>query len=726
MSVLPRRRFLELTLVSAGALLGPIACGSERESPGALDETVIFPQSVASGDPRSHSVVLWTRVADAERPGEDLKLELELALDRTFTQLVSLDGAQNRTLTAEAAFDHCVKARVTGLDPGTTYYYRFRYENHAGSVAVSRTGRTKTAPAEDADVSVRFAVMSCQDYAGKYFHCYRHLASREVDVIVHLGDYIYETTADPSFQVDDPARRVTFSQPSEALSLGTASAPYQAAQSLGNYRDLYRLYRSDLDLQAVHELFPIIAVQDDHEFSDDCHADVATYTDGRENETETVRRLAADQAWFEYMPVDLSQAPSTDWDAAQQFPDELCYYRSLVFGQHLELVLTDLRRYRPDHLVPEDAFPGSIFLSEPELVKTLTKIPDDALPYVNIDEYAGGAYQAALQKGAAQLAIVSESVTGAISVPFINASLATLGLKKPAPIALDTPGLELGYASHQLLNTDQFSRIGSRYVLALAPFSALAKAAFDASSGASEQLMGKAQRAWFLKTMQASTRTFKVWGSEVCFMPRHVDLSNVTLAPEALRVKICISAEDWDGFPNERAALLTELAQLDNVVIVSGDLHCFFAGTPYLAEDPTQRVVEFVTGSVTSTTWQDGLTQLVASNPSLPPATKFIVSAVGDLLVNPETRPNPHLAFQNLSENGYAVCEVNAKRMAVSLFSLASDSVATAPGDLTADLADLFSEQAFEVDAGAPDLLRNNSGTRERWDIQSASWVRAS
>ena len=167
------------------------------------------------------------------------------------------------------------------------------------------------------------------------------------------------------------------------------------------------------------------------------------------------------------------------------------------------------------------------------------------------------------------------------------------------------------------------------------------QSAFSASKGASEQLMGATQRAWFLDTMKASTRTFKVWGSEVCLMPRHIDLTPVTLAPATLRQKICLSAEDWDGFPNERAALLSELAKLDNVVIVSGDLHCFFAGTPYAGEDPTQRVVEFVTGSLTSTTWLDGLSALAESDPSLPPETKFIAASVPTLLVDPRHAPEP-------------------------------------------------------------------------------------
>ena len=226
--------------------------------------------------------------------------------------------------------------------------------------------------------------------------------------------------------------------------------------------------------------------------------------------------------------------------------------------------------------------------------------------------------------------------------------------------------------------------------------------------------------------MKASTRTFKVWGNEVCMMPRHIDLSATTLAPEELRIKITISAEDWDGFPNERNALLSELAALDNVVIVSGDLHCFFAGTPFANDDPTKRVVEFVTGSLTSTTWKSGLTSLVANDASLPPSTKLLAEAVGTFLVDPKTRPNPHLAFQNLAENGYGVCQVDAQKLAVSLFSLSADAVATAPEALTMAVNDLFTEQRFEVDAGAPDLFQVNGDTRQRWDIASMSWVSAS
>ena len=724
MRALPRRRFLELTLISAGAVLGPVACGEGAiTDANQLDADRVFPQSVASGDPRPTSVVLWTRAVDSERANADLDVYLELSTDEAFREVVSLDGADSRKLRALADFDHCVKTRVDGLEPGTQYFYRFSYRSGAARVT-TRTGRTKTAPAEDADVSVRFAVVSCQDYAGKYFHAYRKLATLDVDVIVHLGDYVYETTGDPSFQVVDSARQVSFGKPEQALDLGSGTERYQAAQSLDNYRDLYRLYRADPDLQAVHERFPMIVIQDDHEFSDDCHGDVSTYADGRVDETNSARRLAADQAWFEYMPVDLSQAPTQDWDASQSFPDELRYYRNFVFGRHLELVMTDLRRYRPDHLVPEDAFPGAVFLEQAELLQISDgELPDDAVAYVDIDSYDDGSYQRALNAGAEQLGFRASSFTGPISVPFINQALATLALDQPAAIDPNAQELSRGYAYHQLLKSEEFSRIGSRYVVALSPFNALAKARFSASDGSSEQLMGATQRAWFLKTMKASTRTFKIWGSEVCLMPRHIDLTKVTVAPASLRQKISISAEDWDGFPNERAALLSELSQLDNVVIVSGDLHCFFAGTPYAGDDPEQRVVEFVTGSLTSTTWLDGLTTLAENNPALPPETKFIAASIPSLLVARDTRPNPHLAWQNLADNGFAVFEASAERLSAKLLSLPTAAVATAPLQLGVDLASLFGEQKFEVSAGSADLLRDNDGGRERWDIPTMAWV---
>ena len=117
---------------------------------------------------------------------------------------------------------------------------------------------------------------------------------------------------------------------------------------------------------------------------------------------------------------------------------------------------------------------------------------------------------------------------------------------------------------------------------------------------------------------------------------------------------------------------------------------------------------------------------LVNTDTSLPASAKLLAASVGTLLVDPKARPNPHLAFQNLAENGYGVCEVDAQKLAVSLFSLSTDAVATAPEALTMAVSDLFTEQRFEVDAGAADLFQIDGAARQRWDIASMSWVSAS
>jgi alkaline phosphatase D len=716
MKPLPRRReLLKMSLVAVSALPG--ACynsGNDEATLSAEESAAFFPQSLASGDPRPSSVVLWVRVHDELRAAEDLSLSLEMWTDAELTDSVAL-GAEASSVVARAEADHCVRVRVANLEPATTYYYRFRYHSALGW-AETRVARTLTAPAEDADVTVKLGVICCQDYSGKYFHVHRHLSQQDVHFVLHLGDYVYESVGDPSFQAPTEERRVLFSAPEEALEVGSGESSFLAARSLSNYRDLYKQYRSDPDLQALHERHPVIAIWDDHEFSDDSHGQVSTYTDGREDETSPERRAAADRAWFEYMPVDYQTAPASGLDESQEFPDNFGIYRNFVFGQHLELVLTDLRRFRPDHLVPEDAPPGVVFSTQSQLQKH-GDLPDDAVPYVDVDSFADGAYADALRDGADELEITAGKVTGNLSAVWINQALETLGLNEPAPIDLEDPRLERGYAYHCLLKTSEFSRVGSRYVVALEPFEALARQKLEESDGQSENLMGEAQRRWFLDTMRESSRSFKVWGSEVAFMPRHIDLSGVTLAPEELRRAITVSAEDWDGFPNERRALLGELGQRGDVLILSGDLHCFFAGTPALPDDPETRVVELTTGSVSSTTWLDGVRGMLEGDSSIPMEVGTLVQSIGALLADPDKRPNPHLAYELLDRHGYSVVEVGAAEVTLRVNTISTESVATSPAELTGELDDLFETEVFRTRAGTKQLERLVDSKFLTWDM---------
>jgi alkaline phosphatase D len=723
-----RRNFLKLSVLSASAAL-PSACYRDPVEPGTLSEEAsarFFPQSVASGDPRPDSVVLWVRALDPDQPELESELELVLARDEALADRVGLSGAQVMITSADT--DHCLMVRVGGLQPGTTYYYRFLHRQPDG-VAQSRLGRTRTAPSPDSEEPVRFAVMSCQDYVGKYYHVARHVSEQELDFVLHLGDYIYETTGDPTFQAGSEERQVAFSAPEEALELTRGDAVFLAAQSLSNYRDLYKTYRSDRDLQALHERHPIIAMWDDHEFSDDCHGDVANYSDGSEDEASPRRRAAADQAWSEYMPVDYtprsdqSATVASKLDKNGAFPDNFTIYRSFVFGQHLELVLTDLRRFRPDHLVPEDAAPGAVFLTAAEVGELLEEPPTDLVPYVDLESFSDGDYHRALVDNAEALGVTIESLTGDFSAVWINGALASLsGADVPEPIDVDDAELPRGYAYHSLLKSQQFSRVGSRYAVAVRPFEALAAKLWKASSGQSENLMGKDQREWFLSTMAESTRTFKVWGSEICLQSRHIDLTDVEAAPPELRTLISISAEDWDGFPNERRALLEELASAGNVVVLSGDLHCFFAGTPFAEGDEEARVVELTTSSVSSSTWKDGIGSTLSESGMVPAAVAALAQNIELFLGNTTRRPNPHLAYQDLASNGYSLVEVGESDVRLTVHSLASKHVATAPEALPEDLDDLFQRETFRTRKDSAELERSLNGEFLTWSRAEMSF----
>jgi alkaline phosphatase D len=515
-------------------------------------------------------------------------------------------------------------------------------------------------------------------------------------------------------------RAVVFRRPEEALDLGGGRL---VARSVDNYRDLYRTYRSDPDLQRLHESFPMIAIWDDHEFSNDCHGATATYEEGRRDELDLQRRAAADQAWFEYMPLDDAVGPATPFAAEEAFPENFAIYRGFVFGQHVELVMTDVRRYRPDHVVPEDAFPAAIFATEDEVLQSEGELPvTEPVPCVDIASYEEHA--AFLRAHAETLGFRADAVAGLLSVEGVNALIEQAG-DPLAPPPLD-PGAEgglRGYAVHQLLKRAGFTNAGARYLVAVEPFGVYSRKRYRETEGASERLFGTTQREWFLDTLQRSSRTFKFWGTSLCFMPRHIDMTGAEPLPPELQTRIAISAEDWDGCPNERTALLRELAGVRNVVALSGDLHCFFVGVPFDSQEPSNRMVEFVTGAVSSSTWLTEIREIAESDPSIPPAVALAATGVGSLLVDPARRPNPHLAFQELERNGVTVLEVDGQMLRAELLSLPADIVATKP-DAVGEAWLLHSRSdRFQVRASTGELERDIQGRVWRWDLAQASWV---
>ena len=463
-----RRQFLKVIVVTAGTLE---ACSSDVEPPTTVpppeDNSRYFPQSVASGDPRPDSVVLWTRVDDDDAAA-DRRLTLEVGLDPIFTVMI----ASKTNIPALAAHDHNVKVKVAGLNPSTVYYYRFTYEK-AGTKLRSRVGRTKTAPAATEDRKVKFVVATCQDFTGRYYNTWQKLVllgDPDVDFVIFLGDYVYETTGDPSFQTPGAMRTVVFREPEAAIALGTPAAPYYAAQSLSNYRDLYRTFRGDKWLQQAHELYPFVFVWDDHEYSDDCHGDVATYTSGLKDETNLERRRNAELVYFEYVPIDHPGITGdiVDFDSLPRYPDTRIY-RDFTMGKHLRLAVADYRTYRPDHLIPEDAYPATVIMDEAALAAAglSAAFSTDTFAYIDIDDptYAqtksllGLAYkQLASTAGLPDSEIPARSaavIKGPLSVAYVNAVLSALGAT-----LIDPVGKPRGLAWAHMGKRDLFNRQG--------------------------------------------------------------------------------------------------------------------------------------------------------------------------------------------------------------------------------------------------------------------------
>ncbi len=339
-----RRRFLSLsTFYTVAATTGTLtACHSgDDNNPSSGGSTpppsgaFAFSQGVASGDPRDVSAVFWTRCVanNASSGNAAIALTLQVSPMQDFSQL-----AASVPLSAVPDYDFTVRAKVTNLAPKTTYYYRFITGGDISPMGTTRTA----ASAGEAIPQLRFAWFVCQNWSANHWQAMSLMAAEtDLDFVVHLGDYIYETTDNNTAEPAHP----TITLPSG----GTV------ANTLDDYRTLYRTYRGDARLQTVHARFPVVAIWDDHEFSDDCWQDHQTYTNA--NLQQTARRRAANQAWAEYLPVDWGDVA---FDLNNPVYDNIRIYRDFHFGSLIHLVMTDERLYRDDHVISEAAIAQSL------------------------------------------------------------------------------------------------------------------------------------------------------------------------------------------------------------------------------------------------------------------------------------------------------------------------------------------------------------------------------
>ena len=257
------------------------------------------------------SVVLWTRLMaedPARRPGGAPTVDWTVAEDERLEKVVRSGQA-----TAEPAWAHSVHVDVGGLRPNRPYWYRFVVNGKASPV-----GRTRTAPAATEPVAaLRFAYASCQQYEQGYYSALRHMSGDDLNAVLFLGDYIYESTWGR-----DLVRRHTGGR----------------TTTLDEYRDRYALYKADSDLQSAHAAHPWIVTWDDHEVTDDYTAD--TGPDDPDPVRFLKQRAAAYQAYWEHMPLPNAMRPQ---GAA------LRLYDRLRFGTLAEVFTLDDRQYRSRH-----------------------------------------------------------------------------------------------------------------------------------------------------------------------------------------------------------------------------------------------------------------------------------------------------------------------------------------------------------------------------------------
>ena len=287
-----------------------------------------FTLGVASGYPQPDGFVLWTRLAPKPlagggMPARAVEVGWEIATDETFRKIV-LRGKSRAT----PEWAHSVHVEVSGLDPARWYWYRF----HSGE-ATSPVGRTRTAPAAGSALPrLRFAFACCQQYEQGYYAAYRHMAADDLDLVIHLGDYIYESSWGRN--------HVRKHEAEEPI-------------TLPEYRNRYACYKRDPDLQAAHAAFPWLATWDDHEVDNDYAG--AQSQDLDPPKLFLMRRAAAYQAYYEHMPL-------PRW-ARPRGPDMQLYARA-GFGDLVQFHVLDGRQYRTPQPCPRPRRGGGNVVAE--------------------------------------------------------------------------------------------------------------------------------------------------------------------------------------------------------------------------------------------------------------------------------------------------------------------------------------------------------------------------
>jgi alkaline phosphatase D len=547
-SPMTRRSFLK-TALAIGATAAWARAMPARSVQAWREARAFFPEGVASGDPDFESVLLWTRRPPVDGQTADA-LTVEVAEDATFTRVVATVRAP---LTA--ASDWTCRVLVGRLRPAQEYWYRFTDADGHGS----RIGRTLTAPAETDDRPVRFAFISCQNVNQGAQHAYRRMIFEDeraapadrLGFVLHLGDFIYEIVWYPE---DRPQgmydRRI---RETVRYEHGEKIQDFHIPTEVGDYRAVYRAYLHDRDLQDARARFPFVCMWDNHEFSWLGWQSVQKFQGV--NRPAQSRKVAANQAFFEYQPARLEKpsgpslqtfdppavidTPVSTFDAHGLGTEpnnlraiqSLRGYRAVRWGRHVDLVITDQRSYRSED--PTDRIEAQAFTS-PAFPLLL---PEEALEALDAGQrYRGGHAPATIRYG-----------------------------------ATDVPN----FRQHAPPQT----------------------------------VLGATQKAWFLERLRTSRATWKIWGNTIATLDMRADPQHL---PPGLTVPWPgagyaggFTGGDFSTAYVERAEIYDFVRDhgITGFATVSGDRHSFWAGLAAKALPPERFEpvgIAFVTGSISA------------------------------------------------------------------------------------------------------------------------------
>ena len=374
-----KRRELIKTAGASASLLAVASCASVSVS-----QPVQFTHGVASGDPLPDRVILWTRVTAQSQDDAIDAIVWQVASDRQFKSIKASGLA-----STSAVRDYTVKVDATGLVPNTRYFYRFLLNGTESPI-----GSTKTLP-RDGVAPFRLGVASCSNYPQGYFHAYRDMANSDLDLVLHLGDYLYEY------------HRGRYSNPIAEDTLGRSVIPDHEILTVDDYRQRYALYRSDPDLQAVHAAHPFVCVWDDHELMNN------TWKDGAENHNEGEgdfyqRVASARKVYHEWMPIRT---------AAQT--DQAPIYRSFRIGELADLIMLDTRVHGRDEQLDYERDIIAAGGVEPFLANRLND-PNRTILGADQENWLGNQLAASKDRGAVWQVLGQQVLMGKLNMPTVD------------------------------------------------------------------------------------------------------------------------------------------------------------------------------------------------------------------------------------------------------------------------------------------------------------------